>query len=77
MLRRARDLLATATRGAVHFPQRVISLFTEAIHLRNEHLRHPRSVPRKHLRERRDDFELRLLKLVSPTRIVPEPLDTS
>ena len=72
VLRRARDLLATATRGAVHFPQRVISLFTEAIHLRNEHLLHPRLVPRTHLRQRRDDFELRLLKLVSPTRIVPE-----
>ena len=33
-LRRARDLLATAARGAVHFPQRAIALFTEAIHLR-------------------------------------------
>jgi transposase len=29
-LRHARDLLATATRDAVHFPQRVITLFTEA-----------------------------------------------
>src|SRR5262245_49719089 len=35
MLRRARDLLATATRGAVRFPRQVIALFTEAIHWRN------------------------------------------
>jgi transposase len=71
VLRRARDLLATAVRGAVHFPQRVIALFTEAIHLRNEHRRDPRAVPRNHLREQRDAFELRLLKLVSPPRVVP------
>jgi hypothetical protein len=35
MLRRARDLLATATRGAVRFPRQVIGLFTEAIRWRN------------------------------------------
>src|SRR3954470_15196644 len=36
VLRRARDLLETATRGAVRFPRQVIALFTEAIHWRNE-----------------------------------------
>ena len=35
VLRRARDLLATATRGAVRFPRQVIALFTEATHWRN------------------------------------------
>ena len=35
VLRRARDLLASATRGAVRFPRQVIALFTEAIHWRN------------------------------------------
>jgi transposase len=71
VLRRARDLLATAARGAVHFPRRVIALFTEAIHLRNEHRRDPRAVPHAHLRERRDALELRLLELTSAPRIVP------
>ena len=66
VLRRARDLLATAVRGAVHFPQRVITLFTEAIHLRNEHRRG--AAPLAHLR---DAFDLRLLKLITPSRIVP------
>jgi transposase len=37
-LRRARDLLEGATRGAVRFPRQVIGLFTAAIHLRNEHV---------------------------------------
>jgi transposase len=69
VLRRARDLLATAVRGAVHFPRRVIALFTEAIHLRNEHRRG--AAPRADLRGERDAFELRLLKLVSPPRVVP------
>lgn len=72
VLRRARDLLATATRGAVHFPQRVVALFTEAIHLRNRHLLDARAVTLKHLREAGDDFELRLLDLLTPPRAVPE-----
>jgi transposase len=38
VLRRARDMLEGAARGAVHFPRQVIGLFTEAIHLRNEHV---------------------------------------
>src|SRR5207247_385009 len=38
VLRRARDLLDTATRGAVHFPRQVIALFTAAVHPRNRSL---------------------------------------
>ena len=36
VLRRARELLADATRGAVAFPRQSIALFTEAIHRRNQ-----------------------------------------
>ena len=36
VLRRARELLATAVRGAVRFPRAVIDLFTGAVHLRNQ-----------------------------------------
>ena len=36
VLRRARDLLADATRGAVAFPRQLIALFTQAIHRRNQ-----------------------------------------
>jgi transposase len=39
VLRRARELLETATRGAVRFPRQVIVLFTEAIHERKRFLR--------------------------------------
>ena len=38
VLRRVRELEAKATRGAVHYPRKLIALFTEAIHLRNRHL---------------------------------------
>lgn len=69
VLRRARDLLATTARGAVHFPQRVISLFTEAIHLRNEH--HRGRATLEHLENQREAFDDRLWKLVSVPRVVP------
>jgi transposase len=38
VLRRARDMWEGATRGSVHFPRQVLGLFTEAIHVRNEHV---------------------------------------
>lgn len=69
VLRRARDLLATAVRGAVHFPQRVITLFTEAVHLRNEF--HRGHVTREHLEDQREVFDDRLLKLATAPRVVP------
>jgi hypothetical protein len=39
VLRRVRELAARASRGAVHYPRRRLASFTEAIHLRNRHLR--------------------------------------
>lgn len=69
-LRRARDMLATATRGAVHFPQRVVTLFTEAIHLRNEY--HRGAVTLEHMEDQREVFDDRLLKLASAPRAVSE-----
>lgn len=68
VLRRARDLLATATRGAVHFPQHLIALFTEAIHLRNEY--HRGRATLDHMESQREIFDERLLKLVSVPRVV-------
>src|SRR3954447_20945582 len=70
VLRRARDLLASATRGAVRFPRQVITLFTEAVHWRNEV---PRGVLTEDQREeQREAFDARLLALVSRPRAVPE-----
>jgi transposase len=69
VLRRARDLLEGATRGAVHFPRRVIGLFTEAIHLRNEHVAGRVDPPV--WEGARDAFEDRLLALLRRPRGVP------
>jgi transposase len=69
VLRRARELLAGATRGAVAFPRRLIALFTEAIHRRN---RLASRVESDDERERqRSAFDDRLLALVRPRRAVP------
>jgi transposase len=69
-LRRARDLLAVATRGAVHFPRQVIGLFTEAIHQRNRCLRG--EVTPEQLADLRDEFDDRLLGLTRPRRALAE-----
>src|SRR5262245_35173416 len=70
VLRRARDLLASATRGAVRFPRQVIALFTEAIHWRNET---PQDVlTTDQLERQREAFDDRLLALVTRPRAVPE-----
>ena len=69
VMRRARDLLATAVGGAVHFPQRLIALFGEAIHLRNRFLLG--EVTLEHMEESREIYDDRLLKLVNPPRVVP------
>jgi transposase len=70
ILRRARDMLEWATRGAVHFPRQVIALFTEAIHLRNDCLRGVLSP--QDLATQRDAFDDRLLELAGRPRSVPE-----
>ena len=69
VLRRARDLLATATRGAVRFPRQVIALFTEAIHWRNGYV--PGTWTDNQLDGQRVSFDDRLLELVARPRAVP------
>jgi transposase len=63
VLRRAQDLLDIAVGGAVHFPRRVIALFRDAVHARNEHLRGRLSL--EHLQDQRDRFDDRLLRLLT------------
>ena len=70
VLRRARELLETATRGAVRFPRQVLALFTEAVHQRNRFLRGEVSL--QELQARRDEFDERLLALARPRRSPPE-----
>jgi transposase len=66
LLRRAREMLEAATRGAVRFPRQVIDLFTGAVHLRNEYL--AGRVPAAAWGRARDEHELRLLPLLSRRR---------
>jgi transposase len=72
VLRRAQDLLATAKGGAVFYPRRVISLFREAIHWRNEYRRAGCVWTDDQLEVQRVAFDLRLLDLVSRPSVVPE-----
>jgi len=67
--RRVRELAAQATRGAVHYPRRLLALFTEAIHLRNRHLRG--ELTAEGLRAARPGFDERLERLARPVREVP------
>lgn len=69
ILRRVRALAEKATRGAVHYPRRLLALFTEAIHLRNRHLQG--EVSAEELREARQAFDARLERLARPAREVP------
>ena len=70
MRRRARDLLATTVRGAVHFPRRVLELFAAAVHQRNRYL--GGEITREQLQDLRDGFAERLLTLARPPRVVAE-----
>jgi transposase len=70
VLRRARDMLESATRGAVHFPRQIVALFTEAIQLRNDCRRG--LVSPDEVAARRDEFDDRLLTLVGRPRCVAE-----
>jgi transposase len=69
VLRRVRELEAQATRGAVHYPRKLIALFTEAIHLRNRYQKG--EVSAATLRRRRPEFDRRLCDLARPAREVP------
>jgi len=69
VLRRARELLATAVRGAVHFPRQLIALFTDAIHARNQRIGTSWTANQRDAdRSARDDA---LLALVRRPREVP------
>jgi transposase len=69
VLRRVRELEAKATRGAVHYPRKLIAVFTEAIHLRNRYKKG--EVSAATLRRRRGEFDRRLCDLARPAREVP------
>ena len=69
LLRRARELLGAATRGAVRFPRQVIALFGGAVHLANEY--RAGRVPEAVWEEARDEYEERLLPLLRRTRAGP------
>jgi transposase len=69
ILRRLRDLEAKAKRGAVHYPRKLIALFTEAIHLRNRYLKG--EVTAEQLARARKTFDGRLRGLAWPAREVP------
>jgi len=69
VLRRVRDLEAEATRGAVHYPRKLIALFTAAIHLHNRYK--TGAVSAEQLRQARPQFDQRLRDLAWPAREVP------
>jgi transposase len=69
LLRRVRELEARASRGAVHYPRKLIALFTEAIHLRNRYGKG--EVSAKVLKKARPQFDQRLRELAWPPRVVP------
>ncbi len=69
VLRRARDLLSVATRGAVRFPRAVIDLFGAAVRLRNRF--HHGAATRADLGAARDALEDQLLTLVERSSVVP------
>jgi transposase len=69
VLRRARELLAGATRGAVRFPRQVIGLFTAAVHLKNQY--QAGAVPVEAVQAARDAFDEQLLELAARPRSVP------
>ena len=69
VLRRVRELESRATRGAVHYPRKLIALLTEAIHLRNRHT--AGEVSAEELRQARPAFDRRLRALAWPAREVP------
>lgn len=66
LLRRAREMLETATRGAVRFPRQVIDLFAGAVRLHNEFL--AGRVSAAAWERARDLYELRLLPLLGRRR---------
>jgi transposase len=69
VLRRAQDLREVAKGGAVHFPKRLLTLFREAVHWRNQYLRD--TVTLESVQEQREAFDDRLIRLLRRTSNVP------
>src|SRR5262249_22930516 len=69
VLRRVRELEAQATRGAVHYPRKLVGLFPEAICLCTWYQKG--EVSAEQLRRARPKFDQRLRKLAWPAREVP------
>jgi transposase len=69
LVRRVRDLEAMATCGAVHYPRKLIELFTEANHLCHRFKRG--EVSAEQLAQARKTIDGRLLRLAWPARKVP------
>jgi transposase len=69
VLRRAQDLRDVAKGGAVHFPKRLLVLFREAVHWRNEYRRG--EVTLDSVQEQREVFDDRLIRLLRRQSDVP------
>lgn len=68
VLRRVRQKEAEAKGGAVHYPRKLIELFTEAIHLRNRYLKG--EVTKEQLKEAKEEYDRRLEEIAYPGRVV-------
>ena len=66
LLRRCRELLETATRGAVIFPRKVKALLQESLQVRD--LRDARKITLRAARAKADDLQERMMKLVTPVK---------
>jgi len=66
LLRRCRDLLETATRGAVVFPRKVKSLLQESLEVRDQ--RDARQISCAAAQARADELQERMTKMVKPVK---------
>ena len=66
LIRRCRDLLETATRGAAVFPRKVKALLSEALETRD--LRDARAITITAARARAEELQERMTQLVTPTK---------
>src|SRR5512138_213634 len=69
LLRRCRELLETATRGAVNFPRRVKALLREGLAVRDD--REAGRLPARRAAARADDLDARMHALLLPVKTHP------
>lgn len=69
LLRRCRELLETATRGAVNFPRRVKALLREGLAVRDD--RDAGRLPARWAAARADDLDARMHRLLLPVKTHP------